>query len=68
MIIVSSVVVVVSIVAIVGIVRKNCCLIFVYQIFVVIFMAMFVSIAIGCTMLPNLVFEGDCRTSKNSLI
>jgi hypothetical protein len=68
MIVVSSVVVVVSILAIVGIVRKNCCLIFVYQIFVVIFLAMFLAIGIGCTYLPNLVFDGDCKTSKNSLI
>jgi hypothetical protein len=68
MITVSSVVVVVSILAIVGIVRKSCCLIFVYQIFVFIFLAMFLAIGVGCIMLPNLVFEGDCRTSKNSLI
>jgi hypothetical protein len=68
MITVSAMVVIISILAIAGIVRKNRCLIFVYQIFVVIFLAMFVLIAIGCTIIPNLVFDGDCRTSKNSLI
>ena len=68
MIIVSSVVVIVSILGIIGVVKKNCCLIFVYQIFLLIFLAMFLAIGVGCTILPDLVFEGDCKTSKNSLI
>ena len=68
LIIVSSLVIVVAILGIVGVVRKNCCLIFLYQIFVFIFLAIFLSLGVGTKILPDAVFPGNCTDSSNSLI
>lgn len=68
LIIVSSVVTVVSILGIVGVVRKNCCLIVLYQLFLVIFLAVFLTLGIGSQIIPDKVFEGNCQNSTNSLI
>lgn len=64
----SSVVVVVAILGIIGVVRKICCLILLYQLFILIFLAVFLSLGVGSSVLPGKVFEGNCTTSSNSLI
>lgn len=61
MIIVSSTVVVVSILSIIGVVRKNCCLILIYQIFLAAFLALFLAFGIVSVIVPDTVFNGDCR-------
>lgn len=48
--------------------RKKCCMILVYQFFVLIFLAVFLSLGIGSKVLPDKVFEGNCTESTNSLI
>jgi hypothetical protein len=68
MIIVSSVVVIVSILGIIGVVRRNCCLIFVYQLFLVVFLALFVAVGVGSELIKDKVFDGDCRNSTNPLV
>lgn len=68
LIIVSTVVVAVAIDGIIGVVRKKCCMILIYQLFVLIFFAVFLSIGIGSKVLPDKVFEGNCTESANSLI
>jgi len=43
-------------------------MILVYQFFVLIFLAVFLSIGIGSKIIPDKVFEGNCTVSANSLI
>lgn len=59
---------VVGVLGIIGIVRKNCCLIAIYQLFVFIFLGLFLSIGIATEILPDKVFDGNCTISKNPLI
>lgn len=68
MIIISTVVVGVAIDGIIGVMRKKCCMIFIYQIFIVIFLAVFLGIGIGSNIIPDKVFEGNCTVSSNGLI
>ena len=68
MIIVSATLVSVSITAIVGVVKKKCCYIFIYQIFLILFIALFAFLGIGGQIIPGAVFDGDCKNSKNPLI
>ena len=56
LIIISTVVIGVAIDGIIGVVRKKCCMILVYQFFVLIFLAVFLSIGIGSKIIPDKVF------------
>ena len=57
-----------AIIGIVGIKRGNGCLICVFQIFVIVFIAVFLGIGIGAELLPGKVFDGTCTESDNDLI
>ena len=60
---VSFLLLMVSIIAIAGIVRKVFCLILVYQIFVVIFVCAFLALGIEAIILPGQIFNGPCNNS-----
>ncbi len=51
-----------------GVVKKKCCMIVVYQFFLLIFLALFLFLGITSKIVPDKVFEGDCKNSPNSLI
>jgi hypothetical protein len=68
MIIGCVVIVLIAVLGIIGIARKNCCLIFLYQIFVIIFLALFVAFGVGTIILPDQIFQGTCNDSSNQLI
>lgn len=60
---VSFLLLMVSIIAVAGILRKVFCLIFVYQIFVILFVCAFLSLGIGAIVLPGQIFNGPCNNS-----
>lgn len=57
-----------SAIGIAGIRRGNGCLICIFQIFVLVFLVVFLGIGIGAELLPEKVFNGDCTQSNNELI
>lgn len=57
-----------AIIGIIGIKRGNGFLICIFQIFVIIFLAVFLGIGIGAELLPEKVFDGTCTESDNELI
>jgi hypothetical protein len=61
---VSFLLLMVSIIAIAGIVRKVFCLILVYQIFVLIFVCAFLALGIEAIILPGQIFNGPCNNSS----
>jgi hypothetical protein len=52
-----------SILGIFGIKKGKGSLICIFQILVIIFMLVFLGLGISATILPNTVFQGDCRNS-----
>jgi len=68
MIIVSSTVITIAITGIVGVIKKKCCPIVIYQFFLVVFLAVFLGLGIGSKVIPDKVFDGDCKNSTNDLI
>ena len=55
-------------IGIIGIKRGSGPLICLFQVFVLIFLLMFLGIGIGAEVLPKSVFNGNCTTSNNPLI
>lgn len=53
---------------IIGICKENAKMICWFQIIVIIFMAIFIGLGVGLLMLPGILFEGDCASSKNQVI
>ena len=51
-----------------GLKRGNGCLICLFQVFVVIFLVVFLGIGIGAELLPKHTFNGECDSSENELI
>jgi hypothetical protein len=56
LLIVSSVVIVIAVLGIIGVVRKICCLILLYQVFILIFLGIFISFGLGSSVLPGKIF------------
>ena len=51
-----------------GIKKGSVGLICIFQIFVIVFFAMFLGLGIGAELLPGTVFEGNCTDSPNAII
>ena len=59
---------IIGILGIVAVVRKICCLLVIYQIFLIIFFVAFIILGVGGIILPNNVFPNTCNDSSNFLV